>query len=85
MLPVLYPLAFQFDFHPIAFGIAALRCVGLGLMLPFGGVNLRLVQQLTGVDGRTAAKGVLPFVAADIILIILLVVMPERIFGSLLT
>lgn len=85
VVPVVYPVVYKLGFHPIWFGIVALRCVGLGLMLPFGGINLRRVQKLTGVDAMTATKGVLPFVAADIILIILLMLMPERIFGGLLT
>lgn len=85
VVPLMYPMVYKMGFHPIWFGIVALRCAGLGLMLPFGGINLRRVQKLTGVDAVTAAKGVLPFVAADIILIILLMLIPERIFGGLLT
>lgn len=85
IIPVVYPLALRLGCHPIWFGIVALRCVGLGLMLPFGGLNLRAVQKITGVDTLTAAKGVMPFVVADIILLLLLMLMPKLLFFGLLT
>lgn len=84
IIPIALPLAFRLDFHPIWFGIVALRCIGLGLMLPFGGLCLRTVQKVTGVEPRTAAKGVMPFVAADIVLLLLLLLMPELMFFGLL-
>lgn len=84
IIPVIYPLAVRLGFHPIWFGIVALRCIGLGLMLPFGGLYIRTVQKITGVDARTAAKGAMPFVVADIILLILMILMPKLIFFGLL-
>lgn len=75
-VPCIFPAVLKQGFDPIWFGIIAVRCIGLGLMLPYGGINLRLVQKITGVSSRAAAKGVMPFVCADILLIIMLIICP---------
>lgn len=77
VIPILYPLVLKAGFHPIWFGVVAMRCIGLGIMLPYIGINLRLVQRLTGISAHTAARGIMPFVIADIILIVLLILFPE--------
>lgn len=82
-IPMLFPVVLQLGFHPVWFGVLVMRCIGLGLMLPYGGVNLRLVQKTTGVDARTAARGVTPFVIADLILVLTMIAVPQIILWPL--
>lgn len=83
-VPIFYPMIIGLDFYgldtsekSIWFGILALMVVEIGLITPPLGMNLFIVQRAAGdVPFMETARGVLPFLASDLIRIILLALFP---------
>ncbi|MNZ46982.1 Sialic acid TRAP transporter permease protein SiaT [compost metagenome] len=83
-IPIFYPVIMGLDFFgldesskSIWFGILALMVVEIGLITPPLGMNLFIVQRAAAdVPFTETAKGVLPFLASDILRIILLALFP---------
>ncbi|MNF25311.1 Sialic acid TRAP transporter permease protein SiaT [compost metagenome] len=83
-IPIFYPMIMGLDFFgldesskSIWFGILALMVVEIGLITPPLGMNLFIVQRAAAdVPFTETAKGVLPFLASDILRIILLALFP---------
>ena len=83
-IPIFYPVIMGLDFFgldatekSIWFGILALMVVEIGLVTPPLGMNLFIVQRAAGdVPLTETAKGVLPFLASDILRIIVLALFP---------
>ena len=62
-LPVTYPLMIDLlQFDPIWFGVMLVMLGECALITPPVGVNLYVIQGVSGVDLMTIVKGVLPFV-----------------------
>ncbi len=84
-VPIFYPVVMGLDFFglPLAdksvwFGILALMVVEIGLVHPPLGMNLFIIQKLAkDVPYLETAKGVLPFLASDLVRIVLLVFVPS--------
>lgn len=76
IMPILYGLVFRLGFDPVWFGILALRCIASGLLIPPRGRYLRIVRFETGFNMLAVAWGSLPFLCADFILILLLLIFP---------
>ena len=76
-VPVFYPLIIQLDFNPIWFGILVVRVTEMGLITPPVGLNVYVIQGITGEDMETIFKGVFPFIIADVCEIILLIAIPQ--------
>ena len=83
-IPIFYPVIMGLDFFgldasekSIWFGILALMVVEIGLVTPPLGMNLFIVQRAAGnVPLTETARGVVPFLASDILRIILLALFP---------
>jgi C4-dicarboxylate transporter, DctM subunit len=82
-LPVFFPIVAALDFglNPeetaIWFGILVLIIVGIGLVAPPIGLNVFVVGSLAGgVPLTTVYRGVLPFIATDIVRLALVVAFP---------
>ncbi|SDT94552.1 TRAP transporter large permease [Geopseudomonas guangdongensis] len=83
-IPIFYPVIMGLDFFgldpsekSIWFGILALMVVEIGLVTPPLGMNLFIVQRAAGnVPLAETAKGVIPFIASDILRIIVLALFP---------
>jgi len=83
-IPIFYPMVMGLDFwglpgpdKSIWFGILALMVVEIGLVHPPLGMNLFIIQKLSrDVPYMETAKGVMPFLASDLLRIILLVLAP---------
>lgn len=83
-IPIFYPVIMGLDFFgldpsekSIWFGILALMVVEIGLVTPPLGMNLFIVQRAAGnVPLAETAKGVVPFLASDILRIIVLALFP---------
>lgn len=83
-IPIFYPVVMGLDFwglpvgdKSIWFGILALMVVEIGLVHPPLGMNLFIIQKLArDVPYLETAKGVMPFLASDLIRIVLLVLFP---------
>lgn len=76
-IPVLYPMIMNLGFDPIWFGVMATKLMEMGMILPPVGMNVFVIQGMTGVPMGTIYKGTAPFLIADFIQIILLLIFPE--------
>ncbi len=83
-IPIFYPILTTLDLGmpaeeaAIWFGIIVVMVVELGLISPPIGMNVFVIKGIaTDVPLSRIYRGVMPFVAAEIVLIILLVLMPE--------
>ncbi len=76
-IPVVFPLVTGMGFDPIWFGIIVVSVAEIGLITPPIGINLFIIQ---GVVSRLrqadVMRGVIPFIVADIVRILLLVGFP---------
>lgn len=76
-VPVFYPLVQNLGFDPIWFGILVVRVTEMGLITPPVGLNVYIIHGITRVPMGTIFKGVIPFLIADILEIMLLIAIPE--------
>ena len=76
-IPVIYPLVVAMGFDPIWFGVVIVLILEMGLITPPVGLNVFALAGVTGIPLHTIFRGVLPFVVAMIICVILLVVFPQ--------
>jgi tripartite ATP-independent transporter DctM subunit len=82
-LPVFFPVVMGLDFGmdseetAIWFGILALVIVGIGLTAPPIGLNVFVMKAIAGrTPITTIYRGVLPFIASDLVRLILLILFP---------
>lgn len=77
LVPIVYPVIIQLGFDPIWFGVIIVMTVELGLITPPVGMNVFVINSIAReVSLPKIFKGVLPFVAADIIRLVLLIAFP---------
>lgn len=76
-IPVLYPVMMSLGFDPIWFGVIVVKLMAIGMILPPVGINVYVIAGVTDVPMGTIYRGILPFVAADTLQIILLTVFPQ--------
>jgi C4-dicarboxylate transporter, DctM subunit len=80
--PILLPLVSQLGLSPIWFGIFLVRAMEIGFVHPPIGMNLYVIQGVArDVPLARIFKGVLPFLAADLVHLALLVVFPVIALG----
>ena len=76
-VPIIYPLIVHLGFDPIWFGIIIVMVVELGLIHPPVGMNVFVIKSVVkDVSFTTIFKGVLPFVATDLIRLVILIAFP---------
>ncbi len=76
-VPVFFPLIMALGFDPVWFGILVVVVVEIGLISPPVGMNLFVITSLLPqVKTSTLFRGVLPFVAADVVRLFILVAFP---------
>src|SRR3984957_1260955 len=76
-LPIIFPVFSHLGFDPIWFGVIIVMTVELGLIHPPVGMNVFVIKSVVkDVSFTTIFKGVLPFVATDIIRLIILIAFP---------
>ena len=76
-VPFLAPVAENLGFNLVWFGILVVTVAEIGLITPPIGMNLFVVQSTTpNLTQRTVVAGILPFILADIVRLILLVSFP---------
>jgi TRAP-type C4-dicarboxylate transport system permease large subunit len=77
-IPIFFPIVQRLEFDPIWFGVIIVMVVELGLITPPIGMNVFVIKGLApSVPLGRIYRGVTPFVIAEILLIILLVLVPE--------
>ena len=77
-VPIFYPLTQQLGFDPIWFGVIIVMVVEMGLITPPVGMIVFITKGIVGdVPMFTMFKGLVPFLIADILIVILLTVFPD--------
>lgn len=76
-LPLFFPVVIGLGYDPVWFGILVVVLVEIGLITPPIGVNLFVIKSVVpDVPMGTTIRGVMPFIAADIVRVFLLAVFP---------
>lgn len=77
-VPVFLPIVTGFGFDPVWFGVLVAVLVELGLITPPVGMNLFIIKaQCATLSMGTVYRGILPFLAAPVLLVILLFAVPQ--------
>lgn len=77
VVPIVYPIILQFGFDPIWFGVITTVTVEIGMISPPIGLNVFVIKGLSrGVNIWEIYKGVVPFIAIDVIRLATLVLVP---------
>ena len=81
-IPIFYPIVINLGYDPIWFGIIIVLVTEMGVITPPVGINVYVVYGVSkGVVGDISLedifKGILPFLAAIVIGIILLIIFPQ--------
>jgi len=76
-VPIVFPVVTALGFDPIWFGIIIVMTVELGLIHPPVGMNVFVIKSvIKDVNMSTIFVGVLPFVATDLIRLMILILFP---------
>ena len=76
-LPMFFPIVVGLGFDPIWFGILVVMLVEIGLITPPIGMNLFVLKSiLPDVRLMTIIRGVVPFIVADVLRILLIALIP---------
>lgn len=77
-VPIFFPLIMKLGFDPIWFGILVVRAVEMGLITPPIGMNVFVIKGVArDVSLYDVFMGIIPFLAADIVCVTLLIVFPQ--------
>jgi len=76
-VPIIFPVIIHLGFDPIWFGVIIVMTVELGLIHPPVGMNVFVIKSVVkDVSFSTIFRGVLPFVATDLIRLVILIAFP---------
>jgi len=76
-IPLLLPVILQYGIDPIWFGVALVVLIELGQITPPLGLNLFVVQGISGAKLSDVVRGTLPFYFLMILVLALLTIWPE--------
>jgi tripartite ATP-independent transporter DctM subunit len=77
-VPIFFPVAVKLGFDPIWFGIMITRVAEIGVITPPVGMNVYVMKGVaTDVPLSTIFRGILPFLAADVVSVGLLLAVPQ--------
>ncbi|MPZ61009.1 MAG: TRAP transporter large permease subunit [Propionibacteriales bacterium] len=81
VLPLMYPILTDVGYHPIFIGIMTIKLIEIGLITPPVGLNVYVVRSASPIplSQREAFGGIYPFIAAELITIIVLYLFPQLI------
>src|SRR6266508_654220 len=76
-VPIVFPVISHLGFDPIWFGVIIVMTVELGLIHPPVGMNVFVIKSVVkDVSFATIFRGVIPFVATDLIRLVILIAFP---------
>ena len=76
-IPIVFPVIRALGFDPIWFGIIIVMTVELGLIHPPVGMNVFVIKSVVqDVKFATIFRGVLPFIATDLVRLVILIAFP---------
>jgi len=77
--PIIAPLVAQIGYDLVWWGVVMVVVVETGMITPPFGLNIFMLKSISNVPLATIYRGVLPFVAADLIKLALLVLIPATV------
>jgi tripartite ATP-independent transporter DctM subunit len=76
-VPIFFPIVVALGYDPVWFGIVVVMVVEIGLITPPIGVNLFVIRSvMSDIPMMTVVRGVIPFIVADILRILLIAAVP---------
>jgi len=77
-VPIFFPVVTQLGFDPIWFGVIIVVTVQIGLVSPPVGLNVFVIAGMArDVPMPKIFRGIMPFLAAMIVLLVLLTIWPD--------
>ncbi|WP_028035428.1 TRAP transporter large permease [Chelativorans sp. J32] len=77
MVPIVFPVIMHLGFDPVWFGVILVTSCQLGMITPPVGINMFVINSIAkDVKLTTIFRGVGPFILADIVRLVLLVLFP---------
>ena len=83
LAPVLLPVVVEAGIDPIYFGVLFVINTAIGLVTPPVGIVLSVAAGVSGVSMHRVAIGALPFLAAQVLVLVLLVIFPQLVLWPL--
>lgn len=83
LAPVLLPVVTSAGIDPIYFGVLFVINTAIGLVTPPVGIVLSVSAGVSGVRLHRVARGAAPFIIAQVIVLMLLVLFPQLVLGPL--
>ena len=75
-VPIMFPIVTALGFNPIWWGVITIRVMQAGMISPPFGVNLFATAKAVKVPMGTLYRGMWPFIIADVLHIVMLVLLP---------
>ena len=75
-VPLLFPIVLNYGYDPVWFGVALVILIELGQITPPLGLNLFVVQGISGAKLSEVVRGTLPFYAIMILALALILIWP---------
>jgi TRAP-type C4-dicarboxylate transport system permease large subunit len=77
-VPIIYPVVLVLNFDPIWFGVIIVLVTEMGVITPPVGLNVYVIKGVAeDVPLESIFKGILPFLAAIIVAVIILMIFPQ--------
>lgn len=83
LTPVFLPILAQGGIDPVYFGVVFMMTVSVGMLMPPVGVVLNVISAIGKLSLERAVYGVLPFMVAEIIVVILVILFPALVMVPL--
>jgi tripartite ATP-independent transporter DctM subunit len=81
LTPILMPLVKEVGINPVYFGVLFIMVNAIGLITPPIGIVLNVVTGVGKVPMSRVLKGVWPFLLAECLVVVLLVIFPDLVLG----
>lgn len=75
--PILLPAALSFGIDPVHFGVVVVLALTIGLATPGVGASLFVAMSISGLSMARLSKAMVPFLAALLVLTVLIAFVPE--------
>ncbi|WP_425050295.1 TRAP transporter large permease [Psychromarinibacter sp. S121] len=76
-MPLAFPAAMELGYDPVWFGIIVTKSVEIGLLTPPLGLNAYVAASQTKVPLKTIFSGLLPFIAMELFVLVVLILLPD--------
>lgn len=83
LAPLLVPLAVTLGIDPIHFGVIMTVNLAIGMFTPPFGLNIFMAQSVIGMPAPDIYRGVLPFIAVQVVALMLITAWPDLSLGLL--